>query len=311
MEQPRIYKPSKQVEEVGNWWRKSAEAASQHTSLEAARDFGEGWAGLTAEPGGVDYLEVDAGGVAAMWVVPKGCQEDRVILGFHGGGFFSGSMYTHRKLFGHIAKAVGCRALVLHYRLAPENLYPAALQDALAAYQWLLGQGIQPAHLAFAGDSAGGNLAITTLLLARDKGLPLPAASLPISPWYDMEVTGDSADYNQGKDLLFTKEWIKNIAAIYLGEKEDRRNPYISPLYADLKGLPPVYIQVGGDELLLDDSTRLTERARNAGVEVQLDVFPFMQHTFQMAAGRAPESNDAIARIANWLKPRLGLTTRQ
>jgi monoterpene epsilon-lactone hydrolase len=300
--------PSKAVEAVGNWWRVVAAAAPNHASLAAARDFGEGWGGLTAEPGGVDYLETDAGGVPAIWAVPKKAVTNRVLLAFHGGGFFSGSMYTHRKLFGHFAKAIGCRALILQYRYSPEHPYPAQLHDALAAYRWLLDQGIEAGHIAFIGDSAGGNLAITTMLLARERGLPLPAAAMPISPWYDMEVEGASADYNQGKDLLFVKDWIKGIAAMYLGEKGDRRDPYVNPLYADLKGLPPVYIQVGGDELLLDDSTRLAEHARKAGVDVRLDIFPAMQHTFQMAAGRAPESDEAIARYVAWIKPKLGLS---
>jgi epsilon-lactone hydrolase len=300
-------RPSKAVEAVGDWWRKIVAAAPHHTSLEAARDFGEGWGALTAEPGGVDYLETDVHGVPAIWAVPKNCKADRVLLAFHGGGFFSGSMYTHRKLFAHFAKAIGCRALILQYRYAPECQYPAQTNDALAAYRWLLDQGIQPEHIAFIGDSAGGNLAITTQLLARYRGLPLPAAAMPISPWYDMEVVGASADYNHGKDLLFVKQWIKDIAAMYLGEKGDRRDPYVNPLFADLKGLPPIYIQVGSDELLLDDSTRLAEHARKAGVEVRLDVFPAMQHTFQMAAGRAPEADEAIARYVAWIKPKLGL----
>ncbi len=300
-------KPSKQVEVVGNWWRTVATAADKHESLEAARDFGEGWASLTTEPGGVDYIETDVGGVPAIWAVPKKCKEDRVILCFHGGGFFSGSMYTHRKLFAHFAKDIGCRALILQYRYSPEHQYPAQLEDSFGAYNWLLDQGIKPNHIAFIGDSAGGNLCITTMLLARDKGLPLPAAAMPISPWYDMEGVMDSLIYNNGKDFLFTKEWVKAIANMYLGEKGDPRDPYANPLYADLRGLPPIYMQVGGDELLLDDSTVLADRAREAGVDVRVEIYPGMQHTFQMAVGRAPESNDAVSSYVEWIKPRLGL----
>ena len=299
--------PSKQVEAVGNWWRTVGAAADNHESLEAARDFGEGWASLTKEPGGVDFMETSVGDVPAMWAVPKNCQEDRVLLCFHGGGFFTGSMYTHRKLFAHFAKDIGCRALILQYRYVPEHQYPAQLEDSIGAYKWLLDQGIAPNHIAFIGDSAGGNLCITTMLLARDRKLPLPAAVMPISPWYDMEGVMDSLVYNSGKDVLFTKEWVKAIANMYLGEKGDPRDPYANPLYADLKGLPPIYIQVGGDELLLDDSTTLADRARKAGVDVRVDIFPGMQHTFQMAVGRAPESNDAVSRYVEWIKPRLGL----
>jgi len=298
---------SKAIDAVGQWWITASAAAKHHTSLEAARDFNEGWGGLTPEPRGVDYIEADAGGVPALWAIPKNCSTDRVLLCFHGGGFFSGSIYTHRKLFAHFAKAIGCRALVIQYRYAPENPYPAQLEDSVNAYAWLLGQGITASHIAFVGDSAGGNLCITTMLATRDRGLPLPAAVMPISPWYDMEVVMDSLDYNQGKDLLFTKEWVKAIAGMYLGAEGNARDPYANPLYADLKGLPPIYIQVGGDELLLDDSKVLAERARQAGVDVRIDIFPGMQHTFQMAVGRAPESTDAVTRYVEWVKPKLGL----
>ena len=159
-EQQVLDEPSKQVEEVGNWWLKIVAASTQHKSMDEARDFGENWASLTAEPGSVDYIETDAGGVPAMWAVPKGCKEDRVILCFHGGGFFSGSMYTHRKLYGHFAKDIGCRALIVHYRRSPEHIHPAQVDDSLAAYQWLLDQGIQANHIAFVGDSAGGGLSV-------------------------------------------------------------------------------------------------------------------------------------------------------
>jgi len=202
---------------------------------------------------------------------------------------------------------VGCRALILDYRYAPEHPYPAQLHDALGAYRWLLAQDILADHIAFMGDSAGGNLCITTLLLARAQGLPLPAAVMPISPWYDMEGIMDSLGANAGKDLLFTKEWVSAIAAMYLGEKGDPRDPYANPLYADLQGLPPIYIQVGSEELLLDDSRVLAERASQAGVDVRIDIFTGMQHTFQMAAGRAPESDEALARYVAWVRPKLGM----
>ena len=299
--------PSKQIEEVGNWWLKIVAASTKHESLDAARDFGENWAGLTAEPGAVDYIEVDAGGVPSLWAIPKGSTPDRVLLCLHGGGFFSGSMYTHRKLYGHFAKAIGCKALIVHYRRSPEHVHPAQVNDALAAYRWLLAQGIQANHIAFLGDSAGGGLSVTTALLARDKGLPMPAALLPISAWFDMEAVGQSMDTNQGKDLLLNKEWVRSMAGMFLGEKGSPKDPYANPLYADLSGLPPVYMHVGGDEVLLDDSLRLADQAQKSGVEVRLDIFPHMQHSFQMAAGRAPESDDSIARYAEWVKPMLGL----
>lgn len=162
-------KTSKQVEEVSKYWRTIAAASAELASLDEQRDFGENWAGLTAEPGDVDYTETNANGVKVMWIVPHGCNESRVLLCFHGGGFFTGSMYTHRKLFAHFAKQIGCRALGVNYRLAPEHLHPAQVNDACTAYKWLLDQGIKPQHIALLGDSAGGGLSVTTLLLARDK----------------------------------------------------------------------------------------------------------------------------------------------
>jgi acetyl esterase/lipase len=195
----------------------------------------------------------------------------------------------------------------VHYRRSPGHVYPAQVNDALAAYQWLLDQGIYANHIAIAGDSAGGGLAISTALLIRDSGLPMPAAVMPFSAWFDMEVTGKSMESNHGKDLLLIKDWVKTMAGMFLGENGNPKDPYASPINADLTGLPPIYLQAGGEEVLLDDSLRLAERARKAGLDVRLDIFPGMQHTFQMAAGRAPESDDAIARYVAWVKPKLGL----
>ena len=306
-EQQVANKPSKQVEEVGKWWVTMSAAAAELPSLDEVRDFGENWEALTAEPGGVDYIETDAGGVPAICAIPKGCVEDRVILCLHGGGFFSGSMYTHRKLYGHFAKAIGCRALIPHYRRSPEHVHPAQVNDVVAAYQWLLDQGIKANHIAITGDSAGGGLSITSALLIREKGLPMPAAIMPFSAWFDMEATGESMESNNDKDLLLKKEWIKSMAGMFLGEKGSPKDPYANPLYADFKDFPPIYMHVGDDEVLLDDSVRLANLARKAGVDVSLDIFPNMQHSFQMTAGRAPEADDSIARFTAWVKPKLGL----
>jgi acetyl esterase/lipase len=265
-----------------------------------------GWELLTGEPGGVDYLETDAGGVPAIWAVPKACAPNRVIVCMHGGGYVSGSVFTHRKLFAHLAKAVGARALIIDYRLRPEGVHPIPVDDVVAAYRWVLDQGVTPDHIAFAGDSAGGGLAITAQLRARDQGLPLPAAAMPISPWFDMEVTGETMLTNDGKDALFNKAWVKDLADGYLAGA-DPRDPLATPLYADLTGLGPIYIQVGDQELLVDDSRRVATQAEKAGVDVRLDVFPNQQHTFQMMAGRAPEADDAIRRLAQWVRPKLGL----
>ncbi|HTV45677.1 MAG TPA: alpha/beta hydrolase [Stellaceae bacterium] len=285
----------------------AALAAEPEMPLDELRAMFEHWGDVTAEPSGLDYLETDAGGVPALWAVPKGCAADRVVLCLHGGGYVTASMYTHRKLYGHLAKVIGCRALIPHYRRAPEHVHPAQVDDAVAAYRWLLDQRIAPAHIATTGDSAGGALAITTLLRARERRLPLPAAAMPLSPWVDMEIGGDSLDTNRDKDALVQREIVAVMAQTFLGEGGNRRDPLANPLHAELAGLPPIYIQVGGDEALLDDSRRLAERASDAGCTVKLDIFPEMQHVFQFSAGHAAEADDAIARLAAWVRPLLGL----
>jgi acetyl esterase/lipase len=267
----------------------------------------ESWGDLTAEPRAVDYLETEAGGLPAMWAVPKGASTDRVLMCMHGGGFMGGSIYTHRKVFGHLAKATGARALLVSYHLLPEGTYPVPADDVTNAYQWLLDQGISADRIAFAGDSVGGWLAVTVQLRAREQGLPLPAAALLMSPCVDMETTGESYETNRDSDPFFKPEVVRQIVGNFLGEGTDPRDPRVNPLYADLDGLGPVYIQAGGDETLVDDARLLDEHARKAGVDVRLDVFPGMLHTFQMAAGRAPEADDAIRAMADWVRPRLGL----
>jgi epsilon-lactone hydrolase len=296
--------PSKQSEAVRRRWE-----AARRAMLEPddERPDDESWGDLTAEPREVDYTETEAGGRPAMWAVPKRASTDRVLLCLHGGGFVSGSIYTHRKMFGHLAKAAGARALLVGYRLLPEGVYPGPVDDVTAAYRWLLGQGIAAGHIAFAGDSVGGWLAVTVQLRARAAGLPLPAAAMLISPAADLEASGDSYQANREKDRFFQREVVRGLMQAFLGPAGDPRDPLVSPLYADLSGLSPLCIQVGGDETLLDDARRLGEHARKAGVEVRLDIFPDMLHTFQMAAGRAPEADDAIARMAAWVRPRLGL----
>ncbi|MFL6073097.1 MAG: alpha/beta hydrolase [Mycobacteriales bacterium] len=303
--------PTKQSEALWDYHRASNRNAALGQPLPSprARDLEDHWGDLTAEPGGVDYLEVDAGGVPALWAAPKGSAADRVILGLHGGGFIGGSMYTHRKMFAHLAKTAGARALIPNYRRSPEHQHPAPVDDATAAYGWLLDQGIPAGQIALAGDSAGGGLALTTVLRARERGLPDPAALLPISPWVDMTLSGDTIVTNRATDLLFgghTPFDLDGLVRMFLGDG-DRTDPLASPLHADLTGFPPMYIQVGGDEMLLADARGIAERARAAGVEVRLDVFPRQQHTFQMGAGRDPEADDAIGRMAAWVRPLLGL----
>jgi monoterpene epsilon-lactone hydrolase len=277
-------------------------------TLEESRDVDEHWGDVTKEPGGVDYLEVDAGGVPAMWLVPHGSAPDRVLLALHGGGFIGGSMYTHRKMFAHLARAADVRALVPHYRRTPEFRHPAPVDDTTTAYAWLLDQGVAARHVGFVGDSAGGGLTLTTVLRARERGLPDPAALLPLSAWVDMTFGSESIRTNRATDVLFggdTPMDLEALVRMFLGPDGDRKDPLASPLFADLTGMPPMYVQVSGAEMLLDDSVRLVEAARAAGVAVELDVVPGQQHTFQMSAGRDAVADAAIRRLAAWVRPHL------
>lgn len=287
-------------------WARMAELASSKDTPEDVRTRVEQWADLTAEPSEVHYIETEVAGQPALWAVPKNGVDDRVVLAIHGGGFISGSIQTHRKLVGHLAKAVGVRALIPEYRRTPEHAYPAQLDDVTAAYRWLLDQGINGAHVALAADSSGAGPAIAMMLRARDQRLPLAAAVMLMSPWVDMAVTSDTYESNRAKEPFFQKEVVAMLAGMYLRDT-DAKDPLASPLYADLSGLPPMYIQVGGDETLLGDACRLAENATTAGVDVRIDVYPSQLHTFQMGAGRVPESDVALRRFAGWVRPRLGL----
>ncbi|HYZ20879.1 MAG TPA: alpha/beta hydrolase, partial [Rhodopila sp.] len=228
---------SKQSEQLNQFYSQllATVMANPEMPLDEMRGLFEHWGDVTAEPGGVDYIETDAGGVPAMWTVPKGAANDRVVLCCHGGGYVTASMYTHRKVYGHLAKAIGCRSLIVHYNRAPENVHPGPVNDMVKAYRWLLDQGIRPQHIAVTGDSAGGALAVTTILRARDLGLPLPAASLPMSPWLDMDATGETFATNQERDVLVKREIVQNMAAAFLGEGGNRNDPLANPLHADLR----------------------------------------------------------------------------
>ncbi|MCW2938750.1 MAG: Alpha/beta hydrolase fold-3 domain protein [Actinomycetia bacterium] len=301
---------SKQSEAVRDHWRSMTQAARAHpnqTPGQVRERVERYWGELTAEPGGIDYLEIEVAGLPALWAVPKGSAEDRVLLCLHGGGFVSGSIYTHRKLFGHLAKAVGARALLTDYRQTPTHSHPAPLEDTTAAYRWLLDQGIEAQHIALTGDSSGGGLSITTMLRARELGLPTAAALMLISPWVDMTVSSPTFESNRETEAFFYQEVVEALAGMFLAGT-DPKDPLASPLHADLTGLPPMYIQVGGHETMLGESLQLDENARKAGVDVRVEAFPGQLHTFQMAAGHAPESDDAIGKLAAWVRPKLGLT---
>ena len=244
---------------------------------------------------------VTAGGVPAEWIVPEGFPTTGVILYLHGGSFISGSIASHRTLAGNVALASAARALLIGYRLAPEHPFPAGLQDAAAAYEWLLTRGTVPARLVVAGDSAGGNLTLALLVHLRDRGRPLPAAAVCLSPNPDLTFSGESWVFNAKKDVMIQERKERQAVAIYL-QGADPREPLASPSIADLRGLPPLLLQVGSYEVLRSDVERFAEKARQAGVPVSLEVWPGMQHEWQFAARILPEGRRAIARIGRFLQ---------
>lgn len=282
--------------------------ADPEMSLPAMRDMFEEWHTVTGEPTEVTYEEVDADGVPSVWAIPRDGADDRAVLFTHGGGFVVGSRHSHRKLAGHLAKAIGARVLVVDYRRAPEHPFPAQLDDCVRAYRWLLSQGLLPEHLATCGDSAGGNLSISVVLKLRADGDPLPAALMPISPWLDMEHKGETLESNAATDALVQRSVLEGMSAAFLGESGRDDDPLANPLHADPAGLPPVFMVAGGHETLLDNAQRFEAAARAAGVEVRLDVADGMQHVYPFLAGRAPEGDKAVADLAAWVRPKLGLT---
>jgi epsilon-lactone hydrolase len=256
-----------------------------------------------APPPDVKCEPVNANGVDAEWITAPGAAADRVVLYLHGGGYILGSVKTHRDLIGRISRAAQARALALNYRLAPEHPFPAAVDDALAGYRCLLDNGLRPSRITIAGDSAGGGLTVAALVAIRDAGLRLPAAGVCMSPWVDLEETGESMTTRAKADPVVQREGLVGMAQAYLAGK-DARTPLASPLYADLKGLPPLLIQVGDAETLLDDSTRIAERARAAGIQVKLEVWPEMIHVWQLFASFLPEGHEAVEGIGKFIRER-------
>lgn len=275
---------------------------SRDTSVAQMRsDWDAAFAGCSVP---VSCRHVSAGGVDGEWIVPADAPRDKAILYFHGGGFRVGSVASHRDLIARIAEASSCRVMAINYRLAPEHRFPAALDDALTAYRYLRDQGLRPADIAFAGDSAGGNIALGAMLAARDRGEPLPAAAAVMSPWTDLAATGASYESRADADPIHQRAMILALARNYLGKDGNPRDPLASPLYADLAGLPPLLVQVGDRETVRDDATGLAARAKAAGVEVELQIWDDMIHVFQMFP-EIPQAREAIAGLANFLRGHL------
>ncbi|MEV4612546.1 alpha/beta hydrolase [Kitasatospora sp. NPDC049258] len=260
-------------------------------------------------PDGIRTTGTALGDRPALLVEPVGAPRTGTILYFHGGSFVIGSPETALSLTGNLVARTGFRAVSLDYRLAPEHPFPAAIHDCLDAYRALLEGGEDPSAIAFAGDSAGGGLAVTTCLAARDAGLPLPAAIVAFSPSLDATRTGGSMDTKAGIDPIFTRESLRPTGEMYLAG-QDPHQPLLSPaVLADLTGFPPMLLQAGTNEVLLDDSTRLAARARAAGVDVILDITADVPHVFQSFAGLLDEADQALDRAALFLTQHLGRPT--
>lgn len=255
-------------------------------------------------PADVAIEHVKASERPAEWLRPPGVRSDAAVLYLHGGGYVIGSPRSHRHLAAAIARAAGTRALLLDYRLAPEHPFPAALDDAVAAYAWLLGQGIAPGRLVVAGDSAGGGLTVATLLALRERGLPRPAGGVCISPWVDLTLGGASYTTRAAADPIVTREGIEGMAQAYAGAG-DRKAPLVSPLFADLRGLPPLLVHVGDAEVLLDDARGLAASARAAGVDVTLEEWPAMIHVWHWFLSMLDEAERAVAGIGTFVRARI------
>jgi monoterpene epsilon-lactone hydrolase len=261
---------------------------------------------LTKIPKDAKCEPLNIAGVPSEWISVPESINDRVILYLHGGGYVAGSINSHREFCVRLAQASRSKVLIIDYRLAPEYCFPAPLEDTIKVYQWLIfSEGIKPKNFIIAGESAGGGLTIATLLKLRDDQIELPAVGVCLSPFLDLTVSGESIKSKAEMDPLTTEVELKFYVKLYLGD-EDSRNPLAFPLFANLKKLPPLYIQVGTSEILLDDSIRFADLARSAGVDVSLDIWDDMIHMFQMFATMLPEGQKAIDKIGEFILKLLG-----
>jgi epsilon-lactone hydrolase len=255
-------------------------------------------------PKGIQWEQVIADGIQSEWIIPPNARQDSVLLFLHGGGGVLGLENFDRLLAGYITLTCGIRALLPHYRLAPEYPFPAGLDDCVAAYRWLLSQGYLSQRIVVAGDSMGGMLTITLLLALRLADQPLPAAAVCISSNTDPLVQGKTMQSNAFKDASLTPKFARTLMRLYVSG-HDLNDPLLAPLHADLSGLPPILIQAGADEILLDDSVRFSDRAKAAGINVILEVWPHMWHVWHTAVPALPEANQAIDHIAKFVQSHL------
>jgi len=291
--------PSTQALEINERLRArpsgSAGLAAQRQAAELREEF-------ASEPAGV--VAVERAGIDGLWLSAQDAGPG-VLLYLHGGGYVVGSPEARRKSAGHLAAAAQASVLVARYRLAPEHPFPAAIDDGVAVYKWLLEQGHDAEHVVIGGDSAGGGLAVATAVRLRDEGVPLPAGLLAISPWTDLSCESELYEARREADLRVTEEGLASMARTYLNGA-DPGHPHASPIRAELSGLPPLFIAVGSDEILLEDSLRLAREAAIGGVDATLRIDAGMQHSYTVYAGYVPEADAAITAIGAWIAERVG-----
>jgi len=292
---------AKIIRSVSSTYMQRVDVAQVH--LPTLRRIWDRLAGLLITAFGVRVEPDELNGLYAEWLTPKDRVDGKLLLYLHGGGYVVGSCDLHRQLVSHIARAGRIRALIPEYRLSPENKFPAAIDDAVATYRTLLEMGIHAQNIIVAGDSAGGGLAVATMLALRDAGDPLPAAAVLMSPFLDATGSGESMQTRAAADPWFHAKDVEVIANYYC-EPHQRRFPLVSPVFANVEGLPPLYIQVGEDEILLSDSERIADECIAAGIEVELEVWPGMWHVFQMFIGKMPEAKRAIDKIGSYIQSR-------
>jgi epsilon-lactone hydrolase len=267
----------------------------------------ENMGALFAVPDDVEIETVDAAGVAGELVTPAGAVDDAAVLYLHGGGYVIGSPDSHRSMVAHLVKRLGAPALLIDYRLAPEHTFPAALDDAVAAYIWLRDRVGAGGRVAIAGDSAGGGLTAATLLALKQRDLPQPEAAVAISPWADLELMGDSMASNDSVDVMVGRDSLTWMADHYLAG-HDPRDPLASPIHGEFDGCAPLLIHVGERETLLDDARRLADRASDHGVDVQLHEASEMIHVWHFFAGTVPEADRGLDDVAAFLRPYLDIS---
>lgn len=282
------------------------ETWDENTSIIAFRELCENTNSRMANtlPAGMEVVPFKLAGMTAEWLIPAGASKDKVILYTIGGGYVSGTCSDHRALVAKVAQTSSIALLMFDHRLAPEDPYPAALEDSLTAYRWLLEQGTLPGNILIMGESAGGGLCLATLLAVRDQGLPIPAGAVALSPWTDLKLTGES--YRTKRNVCISPPGMSAVCSKYYVGDHDPTEPWISPLYGELHGLPPIFINIGDYDTMLDDSTRFAAKAKAAGVDITLVIGHKMVHCYPLMAPMFPEATQALDEVCGFIKKCLG-----